>query len=79
MVLAAASRETVVERVDGREEQASSAGRTRERRVGREKRNWSKVEVTTFEEQTKLPPMEEVIRGLYESFISALFFATAHS
>lgn len=37
-------------------------------------RNWSKVEVTAFEEQTKLLPMEEVIRGLYESFISPRYF-----
>lgn len=44
-------------------EEESTAGRTKEgRRADEEtgeRRNWSKVEATLFEEQTKLLPMEE--------------------
>jgi len=44
-------------------EEELTAERTKEgRRAGKEadeRRNWSKVEVTPFEEQTKLLPIEE--------------------
>lgn len=42
-------------------------------------RNWSKVEVTTFEEQTKLLPMEEVIRGYIREFYLAALFLRLHA